>query len=73
MNVLEGAWEGTLIPEVKAAQLWPATKSLIMTFWEAATGPWDSWCRAMTLAYLRNMKRRSCDWNMGGEGECGLS
>lgn len=73
VNVLEVGWEGTLVCEIKAAELWATTKSLSLTIWEGATGQWDSWCQAMTLAYLRNMKRRSCDSNVGGEGECGLS
>jgi len=42
VNVLEGGWEGTLVWEVKAAELWVTIKSLILTIWEGAAGQWDS-------------------------------
>lgn len=68
MNVLEGGWEGTLVWEIKAAELCATTKSLTLAIWEGATGQWDSWCQAMTLVYLRNMKRRSRDSKRGRRG-----
>lgn len=56
MEVLEGSWEETFIWEVKAAEIWATTKSLILTVWQGAAGQWDSWWQGMALAYLRDRK-----------------